>query len=163
MTYSRSSSRRASSSLPQPGRSKTGQRKHLVSQPVNMRQSYVRRQVHASDQPLRTSFNCGPVEGTQYSFPSDLSTHPSYHDPNYASNPNSKSTSELESARALSFQTPLTPSSSNQGELQEFFGDDQLRGRLSPSDPDGALQGIGSSSRKSKSQPGGHQRGEVIH
>jgi hypothetical protein len=150
MTYSRNSSRRASSSLPQQGSSKTGRRRSLVSQPVNMTQSYIHGQMHASDQPLASSFNCGTIEGTQRSFPSDLSTHPSCYYPNYASEPSSGFTNELGSLRALSLCTPSTPSSSNQEEPQEFFGETPLCKQPSHSDPEGTLRGIGSSSCKSK-------------
>lgn len=162
MTYSRNSTRRASSSLSQRGSSKTGRHRSLVSQPVNMIQIYIRGQMHTSDQPLTSSFNCGTIEGTQRSFPSHLSTHPSCCYPNYASEPSSGFTSELGSLRALSLCTPSTPSNSNQEEPQEFFGETPLCRQPSPSDPEGALRGIGGSSCKSKFSSAGVNRTNLL-
>jgi hypothetical protein len=140
--------RRRASSPPRQQGGMTGQRCLPVFQPVNM--SYIHGEMHVPDQPPTASPGWPDIRGRQLdSYPSDLSTNPSWYYQNYASEPSSGSTSELGAERAVSFCTPSTPSSSNQGEPQEISGDTQLCDLPSPSDYEGALRGIGSSSRKS--------------
>jgi hypothetical protein len=115
-----------------------------------MSQSYFPGQPHVPDQPPMFIFNGGDIEGSQQSFPSRWSSHPLTYYPNYASGPSSSSTSELGSARAISFLTPSTPTSSNNGDCQDFFADATPCEHQSPNDPDRTLQGINSSNRKSE-------------
>ena len=151
MAHGWSRTRRTSSSLPQPDSDHIARPAPFVSQPVNMNQSYVYRQTHAPDQPLSFSIDDGSVEASQRSFSSDLSNHPSTWFPDYASGPDSVSTSELGSARAASFLTPSTPTNSNDGEPPNFFGDASPCEHQSPHDPDRTLQGISGSNCKLQS------------
>jgi hypothetical protein len=149
MADNRSRTRRASSSLLQRDGSRISRPTPPVSQPVNTSQNCIHGQMHASHQPLTFSSNGGNIEGSQYSFPSHISTHPSIYHPIYTSDLGSGSTSELRSAGAVSFYTPSTSTSSNNGDNQEFFRDTTPSEHHSPNDPDRALQGISSSNRKS--------------
>ena len=148
MAYNSSSTRRSSNYPPRPDSSHMAHFAPLVSQPVNMNQKYIHGQKHALDQAPTLSFYDGSFEGSQNSFPSNLSTHPPTCFPPYASDLDSGSTSELEFARAASFRTPSTPTNSSNGEFEDIFGDGSPCGYQSPSCPDRTLQGISGSNCK---------------
>jgi hypothetical protein len=149
MAYNRNRIRKTSSSRQWQKSSYIARPLSLVSQPVNMRQSYNNGQTDAPDQPLTFPVNGSNTEGSHNSFRSDLATHPSTHYPNYASGPSSGSTSELGSARGVSFDTPSTSTSSNDEDTLDLFGEASPCEHRSPHDAAGALQGITSSNRTS--------------
>jgi hypothetical protein len=127
----------------------------LIPQPVNMRQSYDNKRANVPAQLLTFLVSGCNTGRSQNSFRSDLSTHPSTYCPNHASGSSSGPTSKLGSARGVSFGTPSTSNGSNNGDTSDLVDEALPCEHRSPHDPEGTLQGINSSNRKSDPDDGG--------